>query len=378
MTAVWAFRNKEIKGTFHWKETCSLCNRWILKNEDFYMLIPPKEIADKYPIGNILVHKDEWDKFVEGLSDEEIANKLMKHKKPRKKPLTEEQLKRVEFFKEACEKFGFSECTMSKDKRFVKMKKRRTSYTFIYDIIFERIDFDSRRDTLFGSLYIVEVQAKIRNEYYRLSGVNKHDDFTVAGIVDKAIEQVDEMMGKRRETTKSEKEKYYDRNGREIQNEDFLLVNDQAICQALWWHPEKHESDKEEPLSQFLYSEMEFDIRGKIADATIKNMEPNGHDYAPFAITSDSVEYLTEEEAVQLLKLPTKLRSIRDCEGKVIHPGVEVVIFGEEKSEVLFEEEGEIFIYDLYRLKPNGEKELYHYYTSDEINPKDIKLSSKK
>lgn len=65
----WAWQNSPKKGSFHWRETCRLCNNWILKGEEFYMLIIPNEIRKEYKISNFIAHKEEWDKFSKGLSD---------------------------------------------------------------------------------------------------------------------------------------------------------------------------------------------------------------------------------------------------------------------------------------------------------------------
>lgn len=193
----WAWQDGAKKGTFHWKETCFLCNNWILKGEEFYMLIIPNEIRKEYKISNFIAHKEEWDEFSKGLSDVEIAEKIVKHKKPRKKPLTDEQLKNIEYFKEACIHFGFNKCVISRDKRFVKMKKRKTSFTLIYDIIFDRISYDTNaREGLFGGLFSNEFVAKVCNKYYELKGLDIREDFSVAKVLDKAAKDVDELINK--------------------------------------------------------------------------------------------------------------------------------------------------------------------------------------
>ena len=32
---IWAWQNSPKKGSFHWKETCLLCNNWVLKGKNF-------------------------------------------------------------------------------------------------------------------------------------------------------------------------------------------------------------------------------------------------------------------------------------------------------------------------------------------------------
>lgn len=193
----WLFEQKAMKGGHHWKETCFLCNQWILKGEEFYLIIIPNDIRNRYRFDNFIVHKEEWDKFIEGLSDEEIAKKLLYHKKPRKKPLTEEQLNNIEYFKKACEDYGFNKCIVSKDKRFVKMKKRKTSFTLIYDIIFDKISYDTRaNEGLFGGLFSNELVAKVCNAYYKYKGVDKHEDYTAMEVIQKAMDDTNKLMSK--------------------------------------------------------------------------------------------------------------------------------------------------------------------------------------
>lgn len=194
----WIFQNKEMKGSFHWKEACKLCNQWILEGEPFYLICIPNEIRKKGTLNNFIVHKDEWNEFIDGLStDEEIANKLISIKKPRRKPHTEEQLQNIEYFKEVCKEYGFYKDTISKDKRYIKMKKRKTSMTIIYDIVYDRISYETRfNEGLFGGLFLEELVAKIRNAMYKKQGVDKHDDFSAKKVVNEAVKMTNEIMGR--------------------------------------------------------------------------------------------------------------------------------------------------------------------------------------
>lgn len=192
----WLFQGKSMKGSYHWKETCLLCNQWILKDEDFYLVIIPNEFRSKYGLNNFIAHKEEWDNFVEDLSDEEIAEKLQAHKKPRKKPLTEEQLENIEFFKKACNDFGFNKCVISRNKRFVKIGESKTSFTLIYDIIFDKIHYETRaNEGLFGGLFSNELVAKVCNKYYEYKGLDRREDYTAMDVIEKAMNDVNKLMG---------------------------------------------------------------------------------------------------------------------------------------------------------------------------------------
>lgn len=191
------FQGRLMKGSHHWKETCFLCNQWVLQNEEFYLMVIPNDIRTKYGFVNFIVHKEEWDSFTSDLTDEELIHELLNYKKPNKKPLSKEQLENIEFFKKACNDYGFDKCVISRDKRFVKIGKRKTSFTLIYDVIFDKIHYETRsNEGLFGSLFSNELVAKVCNKFYQYKGLSKHEDYTALGLIEKAISDVDKLMGK--------------------------------------------------------------------------------------------------------------------------------------------------------------------------------------
>lgn len=188
--------NKIMKGSFHWKECCFLCNNWILENEDFYLIIIPTEIRKKYSsLENFIVHTDEWTKFSKDLSDIELAEKLLSYRKPKRKPLTEEEKQDIEYFKQASEYFGFNKYILSKNKRFVKMKKRKTSLTLIYDLVFKRFSYDiNAREGLFGGIFLRELVAKVSNKFYELKGIDVRDDYTANKTLKGINEQINKLI----------------------------------------------------------------------------------------------------------------------------------------------------------------------------------------
>ena len=194
---------KPTKGSSVWKEPCFLCNNWIKKDEYLYCIRIPADIEKKYEAEiklklkskSFIVHKDEWDNYVEGLSDEEILQKLLKHKKPKREPISEETLIKCENFKKACMDFGYNKCVISKNKRFVKMKKRKTSSTIIYDTVFNKITHDSNaRSGLFDGLFILSFLAKIENKFNEYCGSENRNDFSVEKILNEAMEDVNKIM----------------------------------------------------------------------------------------------------------------------------------------------------------------------------------------
>lgn len=174
-----SFRTKLMQGSFHINEPCKLCNQWILNDEDYYIVYIPSEIYTKYGIRFFMAHKDEWDNFSEGLSDDEIAQKLLKHKKAKRKPHTKQQLKNTEAFKEACSCFGFDKFTTSRDKRFVKTRKEKKSFTLIYDIVFDKVSYETRtREQMLEKLCRNEFVATVYNKMHEIREDNKRNEFS--------------------------------------------------------------------------------------------------------------------------------------------------------------------------------------------------------
>lgn len=189
---------KEMKGSFHWDEPCYLTNQWILKDELFYLIIPPAELKSKHQLENYVIKKEAWEKFIVCIeTEEELAIKLKNHKKPRRKPHSEEQLENIEYFKEACEYYGFYKCVVSRDKRFIKMKKRKTPFTIIYDVVYHRLSYDIRaNEGLFGGLFSREILSKIYNKMNELQGLEERSDYSAVNVINKAIEDTNKLIGK--------------------------------------------------------------------------------------------------------------------------------------------------------------------------------------
>lgn len=186
-----------MEGSHFWKEPCKICNQWIRKDEKFYLIIIPNEYSND--IKNFIVHKDEWVSFIEGVdNDTDLYNKLKLLKKPHRNMVTDGELQNIEFFKNACINFRFNNCVVSRDKRFIKMKKRGTSTTLIYDIVYDFVTCEDncRKSGLFDGLFKSELLAKVKNEFNRLRGKEERDDFTVKSTIQKAVEETNKIFNR--------------------------------------------------------------------------------------------------------------------------------------------------------------------------------------
>ena len=75
------------------------------------------------------------------------------------------------------------------------MKKRKTSLTLIYDLVFKRFSYDiNAREGLFGGFFLREFVAKVSNKFYELKGIDIRDDYTVKVVLEKVNEQVNKLM----------------------------------------------------------------------------------------------------------------------------------------------------------------------------------------
>ena len=191
----WIVNWSRFNNAIYIEEPCKICNQWIGKGETGLLVYVPDEIRKKYNISNFFVHEKEWMEFAEGLSDDELAQKILSIKKQRIKPYSEEVLFKIDCFEKACNQRGFNKKVVSKNKRYIKMKKRKTSLTIMYDTVYDRIKYEyGANEGLFGGLFIHDLLAKIENDMYKLEGSDKHNDYSSDKIIEKAIKDVNEMM----------------------------------------------------------------------------------------------------------------------------------------------------------------------------------------
>ncbi|AMN31242.1 hypothetical protein [Clostridium perfringens] len=188
----------ETKGNSEYDVPCKLCNQWILKGEPLYLIIPPNKNNHGERVDNFIVHTNEWDDFVKGLNnDEEVFEKLSNLKKQKRKPFTEEQLKKAEIFEEVCIEMGFNKKTISKDKRHIKMGRRKTSFKIIYDIAFDTLKYDyNGRRCLFDLFYIKELLVKISNKIEEKNNTEGNIEYSASKEINNMLDQTSNEVKK--------------------------------------------------------------------------------------------------------------------------------------------------------------------------------------
>ena len=97
---MWAMRLKDntirsMKTDYIQNKKCFLCGQYFKSGEEYCIIVIPFEYCSKHKKlkNNLLCHTDEWLKFSEGVTTyDEMAEKIINHKVPRKKGFTEEEI----------------------------------------------------------------------------------------------------------------------------------------------------------------------------------------------------------------------------------------------------------------------------------------------
>ena len=100
---MWAMRLKDgtirsMKTDYMHDKKCSLCGQYFKSGEEYCIIVIPFEYRSKHKKlqSNLLCHTDEWVNFSEGVTTyDEMAEKIINHKKPRKNEFTEEELFKI-------------------------------------------------------------------------------------------------------------------------------------------------------------------------------------------------------------------------------------------------------------------------------------------
>lgn len=180
-------------GKFPWEHKCKICGQYTIEGEEIYIVYPPQN--DKQLTWGI-VHVDELESISEGLSEDEKINKLRSIKMPRFKGFTDEQKAKAELFKQACNKKGYYNDTISK--RTLKMGRRGTSFKFTYDMITGKIGSHyGGRKGLFDGLIFMQLESEVEAEFKKLQGLEPNKIVTAQSIINKAVEDVDKLMGRK-------------------------------------------------------------------------------------------------------------------------------------------------------------------------------------
>ena len=200
---MWAMRLKDgtirsMKTDYMHDKKCFLCGQYFKSGEEYCIIVIPFEYRSKHKKlqSNLLCHTDEWVKFSEGVTTyDEMAEKIINHKKPRKNGFTEEELFKIGCFRKACMDYGFRE---EFEKPFgLKMKQRGSSVYLVYNVYQGTIDLDFRgKRGMFDSFYKKQIIANIYNKMHEYMGDGKKDTYSIDAEFKKLNDEVNNIVDK--------------------------------------------------------------------------------------------------------------------------------------------------------------------------------------
>lgn len=162
------------------------------------MVTPPDKYRGKHLVEPFFAHPDEWDKFCEGVTDDfDLAEKVMEHSTPRKKPFSEEQNKMISVFTQAAEAYGYKYVKVNRN--LVRATRPRSSDYVEYNPYLDIISCGSRKKAgMFGSIFDRQIMVNVKNKMNEISGKSERDDFdaleTIGKITEEAMRMVNDIM----------------------------------------------------------------------------------------------------------------------------------------------------------------------------------------
>ena len=200
---MWAMRLKDgtirsMSAKYMEDKKCALCGQYFKPNDKYCIIVIPFEYRSKHKKlkNNLVCHTDEWLEFAKDVTTyDEMAERIIKHKIPRKKAFTEQELFKINCFRKACVDYGFRE---EFEKPFgLKMKKSGSSLYLIYNVYQDSIDLDYRGNKgLFDSFYTREIIAKVYNRMHEYLGDGLKDNYSMQEDFKKLNDEVNKFMDK--------------------------------------------------------------------------------------------------------------------------------------------------------------------------------------
>lgn len=195
---LWRTKDNEVRefANLTQAKKCPICGQYFKKHEKAAVIVPPMHVRKIHKKLNLnsMVHLDEWIAFVGDTDDGEmLAQKFAKHKTPRVKPFTEEEIARIEAFSKACYHYGFF-CEYKKPYG-IKIQKRGTSVAVEYNVFTDIIDISHRgKRGLFDSIYERQITTNIYNKMHEILADGKHDDFSASKTIANIAADVNKSM----------------------------------------------------------------------------------------------------------------------------------------------------------------------------------------
>lgn len=198
---MWAMRLKDgtirsMKAKNMHDKKCFLCGQYFKPNEDYCIIVIPFEYRSKHKKlkNNFLCHTNEWIEFSKGVNTyDEMAEKIINHKIPRKKEFSDEERLKIDCFRRACIDYGFRE---EYEKPFgLKMKQKSSSVYLIYNVYQDTIDLGYRGkcDYLYF-VYQRQIISVIYNKMHEYLGDGKRDEYSMKLEINKFHDNIKKIM----------------------------------------------------------------------------------------------------------------------------------------------------------------------------------------
>lgn len=178
------------------QQKCFICGQYLKNPEKVYFIIPPSKYKAEHKklSNNLIVHCEEWDAFCLDVKDEdELLEKIKKHKTPKSRPYTEEDLNRLKCFKKACWDYDFKQ---EYEKPYgLKMKRSRSSLNITYNVYSDSMQIDYKgKKNLFDSFYLRQITTNVYNKMHEYLGDGKRDDYSASKEIKNVFDKVNNMM----------------------------------------------------------------------------------------------------------------------------------------------------------------------------------------
>ena len=195
---VWKTKDGEVRefSPIGSTKRCPICGQYFKKGEKACVVVQPMEVRKMHKKfnQNMMVHYPEWVAFCADVTnDEELANKLIKHKTPRVNSFSEEEVRHINAFTSACRLLGFF---VEYDKPYgKKCQQRGTSLYLEYNAFTDKIDVNHRgKRGMFDSIYERQIIANVYNKMHAILNDGKHDDYSATKTIADITAEVNKSM----------------------------------------------------------------------------------------------------------------------------------------------------------------------------------------
>ena len=174
---------------------CDWCGQYIQKNEEYAILIPPRQKRNLCP-SNKFIHFSELVQIHPSEGTEEEETKFWTAVGKRRKPkliLSEKQTRLADAFERVCFNKGYRQIIRSKQSGCVSCRKRGASDTLTYNPATDTVEYYNRRKRgLFDTFFEKEFSASVYNQIHKDDG--KSDTYTAAEQISRITEEISKMF----------------------------------------------------------------------------------------------------------------------------------------------------------------------------------------